>query len=76
MPPGPEVARQTPSLPGELGVAARHERRRFFVPHLDEADLVLPRAQRLHDAVDAVAGQAEDDIDAPVEQGVDEHVRG
>ena len=57
---------------GVLGVAAGHERRRLLVPHLDEADLVLALAQRLHDAVDAVAGQAEDDVDAPVVQGVDQ----
>ena len=44
---------------GVLGVAARGERRRLLVPHLDEADLVLVRAQRLEDAVDAVAGKAE-----------------
>ena len=51
---------------GVLGVAAGHERRRLLVAHLDEADRVLALAQRLHDAVDAVAGQAEDDLHAPV----------
>ena len=44
------------------------------MPHLNETDLVLARAQRLHDAVDAIAGQAEDDIDAPVNEGFDEDV--
>ena len=62
-------------LAGELGVAAGHERGRFLVAHLDEADLVLALAQRLHDPVDAVAGQAEDDLDAPVDAGFDQNVR-
>src|SRR5207249_10508255 len=39
------------------------------------ADAVLARAQRLHDAVDAVAGQPEDDVDVPVQQGLDQYVR-
>ena len=39
--------------------------------HLDEADAVPPRAQRFHQAVDAVAGEAEDDLDSPVEEAVD-----
>ena len=74
MPPGPDVARQTPSLPGELRIAAGHERRRFLVAHLDEPDLVLARAQRLHDPVDAVAWQPEYRVDAPVHQRLDEDV--
>src|SRR5439155_9612606 len=59
-----------------LRITTGHERRRLLVADLDEADLVPALAQRLHDAVDAVAGQAEDDLDAPVQQGLDEHVRG
>src|ERR671922_2844140 len=59
---------------GELRVATRHECRRFFVPHLDEPNAVLARTQRLHDPVDAVAGQAEDDVDVPVQQGLDQYV--
>ena len=62
--------------PGELGVAAGHERGGLLVPHLDEADLVLVRAQRLHDAVDAVAGQAEDSVDSPVDEALYEDVGG
>ena len=59
---------------GVLGVGAGHEGRGLLVPHLDEADLVLARAQRLHDAVDAVAGKSEDHVDAPVQNGFDENV--
>jgi hypothetical protein len=44
------------------------------VPHLNEADDVLLRPQRLHDAVDAVAGKAEHGIDAPLVKNVDEDV--
>jgi hypothetical protein len=61
---------------GELRIAHRRQRRRLLVPHLHEADLVLPGAQRLHDAVDAVARQAEDGVDAPGDEGVDEQVCG
>jgi hypothetical protein len=60
--------------PGELGVAARHEGRGFLVTHLDVANAVLPLAQRLHDAVDAVAGEPEHDGDSPVEEAVHEDV--
>jgi len=58
----------------EFGVAARHQRRRFLVANLDEAHLVAALAQRLHDAVDAVAGEAEDDLDAPVLNRFDQDV--
>src|SRR5690606_23510920 len=61
---------------GPLGVGAGGERGGLLVPHLDEADPVLARAQRLHDAVDAVAGDAEDGIDVPVDQRLDQDVRG
>src|SRR3546814_17485970 len=44
------------------------------MPDLNEPDVVLPLSQRLHDAVDAVAGQSEDDLDAPVVNRVDEDV--
>jgi hypothetical protein len=44
------------------------------VPDLNESDLVLPRPERLHDAVDAIAWQSEDDLDAPLVKGVDENV--
>src|SRR5205807_4886345 len=60
--------------PGVFGVTARHERRGLLVAHLDEADLLLPRAQRFHDAVDAVARDAEHGVDAPIQQGLDQHV--
>ena len=52
-------------LAGILGIGASHERRRFFMPYLYKADLLLPLAQRFHDAVDAVPGETEDDIDSP-----------
>ena len=55
MPPGPGGGEAHAEPAGVLGVAAGHEGRGLLVPHLDEADLVLARAQRLHDAVDAVA---------------------
>ena len=62
-------------LAGVLRVAARHERRRFLVPDLDERDAVLVRAECFHESVDAVSGQTEDDAHAPVDQAADEEVR-
>ena len=61
-------------LAGELRVAARHQRGRFLVAHLDEADVVAPLAQGFHDPVDAVTREAEDDVDAPVFQCLDQDV--
>jgi len=73
MPPGPEVARHTPSLPvnfaypqamkappprGALGQSARD-----------------PLAcGGLHDSVDPIAGKTEDDLDSPVLNRFDEYV--
>src|SRR5436189_6409179 len=54
---------------------AGHERRGFFVTYLDETDLPLVFADRLHDAVDAVTWHSEDGVDAPRNQGVDQQLR-
>src|SRR6266498_1366726 len=59
---------------GELGIAASHEGRGLFVTDLDEGDAVLTRSQCLHDAVDAVARQAEDDTNAPVNEAIHEDI--
>ncbi len=59
---------------GELSIGAGHKCRRFLVPHVDEANLILCLAQRLHDTVNAVAGQAEDRIDTPVHQLFYQHI--
>jgi hypothetical protein len=61
-------------LPRVLRVGARHEGGGLLVADLDEPDLLPPRAERLHDAVDAVAGQAENHFDAPVTEGLDQYV--
>jgi len=45
------------------------------VADLNEADLVTPLAQRLHEAVDPVTREAEDDLDAPVPDRLDQNVR-
>jgi hypothetical protein len=37
------------------------------VPHLDEANLILMSAEGLHQAIDAVAGQPENDLNTPVD---------
>jgi hypothetical protein len=48
---------------GVLGIGTSHKGRRLFVAHLNETDLILAGAQSLHNAVDTVAGQAEDYFD-------------
>jgi hypothetical protein len=42
------------------------------VADVDETDLALPLAAGFHDAVDAVARQAEDGINAPIDEMLDE----
>lgn len=58
-----------------LGVGASVEGGCFLVPHLDEADAVAADSQRLDYAVDAVAWETENGVDAPIEQRFDQHVR-
>jgi hypothetical protein len=45
------------------------------VAYLEEADLVTPLTQGFHDPVDPVAREAEDDLDAPVLDRLDQNVR-
>lgn len=63
-----------PEFAGELGPRAGHEGGGFLVPDLDEADAVLTLAERFHDAVDAIARDAEDHFDSPIEQAFHEYV--
>src|SRR5207248_4572598 len=59
---------------GEFRVAAGGEGCGLLMPHLDKANAVLAFAERLDNAVDAVAGDAEHGVDAPGRQGVDQNV--
>src|SRR5581483_1030336 len=61
-------------LAGVFRVSARHERRGLFVAHLNETDLFPALAQRLHNAVDPVAWQAEDDFHSPVVNRIDQNI--
>src|SRR5207248_3356896 len=63
-------------LPRVLGVGAGHESSRLLMPDVDEADLVLTGPQRLHDSVDAVPREAEDDLYPPIVDGVNQYVGG
>jgi hypothetical protein len=40
----------------------------------NEANAILADAQGLDDAIDAITGQAEDDLDVPLDQRLDQHV--
>src|SRR5438874_6279013 len=59
---------------GVLGVGASHECGGFLMPHLYEANRILPFAERFHDAVDAVAGQTEHHVDTPLLDRVDKNI--
>jgi hypothetical protein len=48
----------------------------LLVADVHVAEAVVPRPQRLHEAVDAVARQAEDGVNAPVHEPVHEQVGG
>ena len=61
-------------LARELGVGARHEGRHLLVARLDELDLAVRPIQRLDDAVDAVAGVAEDLAHAPRVKALDDEI--
>ena len=75
MDPSRSRCRQTHAqFSGELSISASHEGRRFFVSALHKADLVLAGPQGLHDAVDAVSRQAENDLYIPVNQRFDENI--
>lgn len=50
-----------------LCVSRSHESGRFFVPHRDEADFVLPLAQSLDDRIDAVSDDTEDKLNVPAD---------
>src|SRR5439155_11919886 len=54
---------------------ARHERGRFFMANLNESNFVCALAKRFHDPVDPIPWQPKHNIDAPVVNGVNQHVR-
>ena len=63
-----------PDLAGELGVGRRHERRHLLVADLDELEGQVEALHGAQQAVDAVAGVAEDRPDAPLRQTLPEEV--
>jgi hypothetical protein len=46
---------------------------RFFVMHLNETNLVLARAQGVHDSVNSVSGNTKDNLYASINQPLDKH---
>ena len=74
MPPGAGGREANSQLAREFRPGARHERGRFFMPHLDESNPVLPLSQRFHDAVDPIARDSEDNLNSPVDQVVHEYI--
>jgi hypothetical protein len=74
MPPGPGGRQADAEPAGPLGVAAGHEGGGLLVLDEQEPDAVLVTAQPFHDPVDAVAGQPEHDLNAPVLQNLNQNV--
>jgi hypothetical protein len=59
---------------GPFGITASGERGGLLVAGLDETNFVLAFAQGFDQAVDAVAGQSEDNFHFPIDQRFDDHV--
>ena len=75
MAPGPVVPTQTPSRPG-VGKAGGHEGGGLFVPHWHKADAIPALTQSFDDRIDAVADDAEDVRRAPIDERLDQDIRG
>src|SRR5438874_1469856 len=71
---GPRGGQADPEPTGVFGVSTGHEGGGLFMTHLDEADFVLARSKRFHNAVDAIAGQTEHYVNTPVLNGLDQDV--
>ena len=63
-----------PEFAGIFRITAGHERRGFFVPHLDKADFVLAFAKRFHNPVNAIAWQAKNDFHSPFLKHLDQNI--
>jgi hypothetical protein len=59
---------------GKLRVTARHKCGSFLMSHLNETDLVLGFSERFNEAVDSIAGKAEDRVDAPIHERFYNHI--
>ena len=78
------VQKMDPSRPGRgqahaqlaciFRVSACHECSRFLMSDLDETDFVFALPERLHNSVNAVPRQTEDDLDAPVPNRIEQDV--
>ena len=62
-------------LAGELGVSARHQRSHLLVAHLDQLGVAVCAVEGADDRVDAVAWIAEDAVNAPCAEPLEQEVR-
>ena len=60
---------------GELGVPARHQRSHLLVAHLDQLGIAVCAIEGADDRVDAVAWIAEDAVDVPGAEPLEQEVR-
>src|SRR5919204_2357139 len=73
---GPRGSHADANLTGPLGVAAGHEGRHLFVPHLDEPRVVLSPMKCPQDSIDAVARIPVDLVHSPCAKPFQKEIRG
>jgi hypothetical protein len=70
--PRPGHDRKHPGAPSRLGIAHRHERRALLVPRVHHLQIVPALVKRVIKRVELNSGNAEDGIDAIVDQRADD----
>src|SRR5579862_255343 len=72
---GPGCREADTELSRIFRICTGHKSSCFFVADLDKPNLVGALAQRFHNSVDAIPWQSKHHIDAPIVNGVNQHVR-
>ena len=70
----PGCGQATTKLSRIFCMGTSHEGRSLFMSNLNKAHAITPRAQRLHNSIDAVTGQPENCINSPVDNVLYEYV--
>src|SRR5206468_4210429 len=59
---------------GVLGIANSGKGSCFFMPHLDESNLILSRAESFKNTVHSIARKSKDCVYSPVNKSLNQHV--
>ena len=65
--PGTRSCQTDSHLAGEFGIPTGHERGGFLVANLYKSNLLLMRTKRLHNPVDSITREPEDDFHTPID---------